>query len=180
MRPLETGALAGAIMLAVAGVSMMASWPADASSRLIVPDSARLLVSHNRERAIWGVAPLAWDQALVAEADRYATYMAQSGHWGHSNRATRPGQGENLWMGTRGAFSPEQMVNGWLSERRLYRAGVFPHVSRSGNWAEVGHYTQLIWRTTTKVGCAIRSSRSNDYLVCRYSPTGNIQGRPVA
>jgi len=82
-------------------------------------------------------------------------------------------------MGTRGAFSPEQMVAGWLSERNDFRPGVFPAVSRSGNWFKVGHYSQILWPTTTRVGCAIQSSRAWDFLVCRYSPPGNIDGRRV-
>lgn len=164
----------------LAGAAMLGAGPAKAASRMFVPDALRFLVAHNRERAAWGVPAMAWDLGLAAAADRYALQLAQTGRWGHSHRAARPGQGENLWMGTRGAFSPEQMVGGWLSERRLYRAGVFPHVSRNGRWSDVGHYSQIIWRTTTRVGCAVRSSRHNDYLVCRYSPQGNIDGRPVA
>ena len=57
--------------------------------------------------------------------------------------------------------------------------GIFPTVSRSGNWETVGHYTQMVWPTTTRVGCAVASNASNDFLVCRYSPAGNIDGRPV-
>jgi hypothetical protein len=34
----------------------------------------------------------------------------------------------------------------------------------------------MIWRGTSRVGCELRSSRSNDYLVCRYSPPGNVVG----
>jgi hypothetical protein len=82
-------------------------------------------------------------------------------------------------MGTRGAFLPEQMIAGWSTERRLFRPGVFPYVSRSGSWHEVGHYTQMLWPTTTRVGCGLASARGNDVLVCRYSPPGNIDGRRV-
>ncbi len=52
-------------------------------------------------------------------------------------------------MGSRGAFSIEAMVGGWASERRWFAPGVFPNVSRTGNWADVGHYTQMIWPATT-------------------------------
>jgi hypothetical protein len=177
----KTTAWAG-VLAAVVSSSAATSMPmpVHGGSRMMVPAGLRLLVAHNRERAAWGVSPLAWDPGLAAAADHYAAEMARTDRWGHSNRAVRGNQGENLWMGTRGAFAPEQMVGGWLSERRLYRHGVFPHVSRNGNWADVGHYSQLIWRTTTRVGCAVRSSRSNDYLVCRYWPAGNIDGRRVA
>ena len=82
-------------------------------------------------------------------------------------------------MGTRGAFSFEAMVGGWSSERKDFVPGVFPAVSRAGSWEKVGHYTQMVWPTTTRVGCAIASNATSDYLVCRYSPAGNVIGRPL-
>jgi hypothetical protein len=82
-------------------------------------------------------------------------------------------------MGTHNAFSIEAMVGGWASERRFFTAGIFPNNSRTGNWEDVGHYTQMIWPTTTRIGCAIASTGRIDYLVCRYAGAGNIDGRPV-
>jgi hypothetical protein len=79
-------------------------------------------------------------------------------------------------MGTRGAFSLDQMLGSWAKEGRWFKPGIFPNVSRSGDWSRVGHYTQMIWRGTTRVGCALRSSARYDYLVCRYGPAGNIVG----
>jgi hypothetical protein len=82
-------------------------------------------------------------------------------------------------MGTRGAFSPEQMVGNWISEKAYYRPGTFPRVSRTGRWDDVAHYTQVVWSGTTRVGCAIHSDGRWDYLICRYSPPGNIEGYRV-
>ncbi|URD61525.1 CAP domain-containing protein [Sphingomonas sp. KRR8] len=165
-------------LAAAAGLGLaLASAPAAGQSRIIYPLTMRLLVPQNVERSRWGVGPLQWDQSLAFAADQYAAELARTNRWGHSAKTSRPGQGENLWMGSRGAFSPEQMVGSWLSEAGYYRPSVFPYVSRTGNWADVGHYTQIIWRQTTKVGCAIRSNGRWDYLVCRYSPHGNVDGR---
>lgn len=140
---------------------------------------AQLLDFHNVERAQVGAAPLGWDPTLATAAGRYATELAKLGTLRHSPAEDRPGQGENLWMGTRGAFTPARMVGGWIGEKSMFRPGIFPDVSTNGAWQSVGHYTQMIWRGTTRLGCAIRSSARDDYLVCRYAPAGNVIGLPV-
>ena len=153
--------------------------PAVAASQAAAQFPARMLAAHNAVRAQAGVGPLSWDAALGQAAATYAMQLALTNVFQHSDRHARPNTGENLWMGTRGAFSYEAMIGGWASERRDFVPGIFPAVSRSGNWANVGHYTQMVWPTTTKVGCAVASNSTTDYLVCRYSPAGNIDGKPV-
>ena len=159
--------LAAAASSSAAAQSFAASFP------------SRILAAHNAVRARAGAAPLAWDNELGSAAAAYATQMAMTGRFAHSDRSLRRGTGENLWMGTHGAFSVEAMVGGWASEKRFFAPGVFPNVSRSGDWEDVGHYTQMIWPTTTRVGCAVASTARIDYLVCRYSGAGNIDGGPV-
>ena len=126
-----------------------------------------------------GVPPLAWDPQLARSAASYGPALAAAGRLIHSPRASRPGQRENLAMAQRGTLSPEQMVGFWATEKRVFVRGVFPRVSRTGSWLDVAHYTQMVWRSTTRVGCAIHSSRGWDYLICRYSPPGNVDGRVV-
>ena len=139
----------------------------------------RILSLHNRERAAVGAPPLAWDARLAAAASAYGPALAERGRLVHSAPASRPGQGENLWRGTAGAFSIEEMVASWAAERALFVPGTVPHVSRSGHFGDVGHYTQMIWRTTTQLGCALHRGRSADYLICRYAPAGNVVGQRV-
>jgi len=153
--------------------------PAPAPAQPLDPLSMRLLVAHNRERVALGVPPLSWDPALAAAAGSYGPALAAIGTLQHSPKQTRPGQRENLWMGTRGAFTPEQMVSNWTSEKRYFRPGIFPAVSSTGNWLDVSHYTTIVWRTTTRVGCAIYRAPASDFLICRYSPPGNVDGKPV-
>jgi hypothetical protein len=138
---------------------------------------ARILAAHNAERARAGRPPLVWDNALGAAAAAYAQQLAFTGRFQHSNRRARPGTGENLWMGPHGYYPVEAMVGSWASEKRWFRRGVFPNVSRTGDWSDVGHYTQIVWPTTTRVGCAVASTGRVDYLVCRYANAGNIDGR---
>ena len=139
----------------------------------------RVLAAHNRERAAVGVAALRWDAQLASGAAAYAAQLARMGQLVHSSRQSRPGQGESLWMGTAGAYTPDAMMQNWASERRFFRAGMFPNVSTTGNWQDVSHYTQMIWRSTTHVGCAVERSGRWHVLVCRYSPAGNRDGQPV-
>jgi uncharacterized protein YkwD len=153
--------------------------PVSRAQNFASPFPARMLAAHNAVRAEAGVAPLAWDQALAQGAALYAAQLALTNQFRHSDRRARSGAGENLWMGSRGYFSVENMVATWAAERRDFMPGIFPAVSRSGNWTKVGHYTQMVWPTTTRVGCAVASNASSDYLVCRYSPAGNIDGRAV-
>ncbi len=141
----------------------------------------QLLDTHNKYRAAVGVPALTWSAQLANDAQGWANYLASLGgrRLEHSQNNQRPGQGENLWLGTSGAYSPVQMVDSWGAEQQFFRPGNFPNVSTSGNWADVGHYTQMIWRNTTQVGCGIAKAGGNDILVCRYSPAGNFMGQRV-
>ncbi len=137
-----------------------------------------MMRAHSAARAAVHIAPLAWDTALAADALDYARTLASTGQFRHSKPATRSRpEGENLWMGTRGAFSYADMAGGWSNERRYYMPRVFPDISTTGNWADVGHYSQMIWRDTKSVGCGLASSGNDDYLVCRYAPPGNVFGQ---
>lgn len=165
----------------ITALSIAAAAPAAAQvpPQPLNPLAMRLLVAHNQERVRLGIPPLAWDPALAASAAAYGRVLASTGRLQHSPRVSRPGQRENLRRGTRSAYSPEQMIASWAAERRFFRPGVFPAVSMTGNWLDVAHYTTMIWPSTTRVGCAIHSGRTWDYLICRYSPPGNIDGQRV-
>ncbi|MBU1756910.1 MAG: SCP-like extracellular [Alphaproteobacteria bacterium] len=138
--------------------------------------ASRVLGSHNAERERLRLPGLKWNAHLEREAAEWAHSLGQRGVLEHAEGASRRGTGENLWMGTAGAWDVETMVGMFLAEREHYRHGAFPDVSRTGNWADVGHYTQIVWRDTREVGCAMVTARGNDVLVCRYYPAGNVWG----
>lgn len=165
------GRLAAAAALALAAPLLVGG-----TGRLTSLDE-RLLAAHNRERSAAGIPALAWDKALAAEAAAWGGALAASGEFEHApDRGGEDPQGENLWAGTRGAYAPEEMVDGWIEEKRYFRAGRFPDNSVTGDFADVGHYTQLMWRDSDRVGCALAEGAEEEVLVCRYRTAGNVVG----
>lgn len=156
------GALASAALAASAAASATGPAVSDAPWQDVV------LALHNRERAAVSSPPLRWSADLARDAARWAQRLAASGVLQHDS-ANRS-EGENLWMGTRGAYRIEDMVAGWAGEKALLR--------RMRSWQDgvhrVGHYTQMIWSGTTAVGCGLAQGRSFEGLVCRYDPPGNV------
>jgi uncharacterized protein YkwD len=138
----------------------------------------RTLASHNRERATLGIPPLRWDEDLAADAALWAQHLVSKGYLEHSPSDPNDWdpQGENLWAGTSGYYSAESMVGLWIAEKKNFKPGIFPANSRTGNLEDVGHYTQLMWRSSGKVGCALAKGRSDEFMVCRYSEGGNVMG----
>ncbi|HEY5339034.1 MAG TPA: CAP domain-containing protein [Rhizomicrobium sp.] len=136
----------------------------------------RVLAIHNAVRATLHLPPLVWSEKLAADSLPWANHLERIGDLVHAKDAVADTEGENLWMGTEGNWTLEEMIQDWADERKLYRYGVFPKGSTTGNWEDIGHYTQMVWRDTTQVGCALVTGGGNDYLVCRYSPPGNYEG----
>jgi hypothetical protein len=134
-----------------------------------------ILQQHNTYRSALQLPPLEWSPELASDALAWAKHLAQVDKGQHDQEAAGK-EGENLWWGTTNAFSFESMVAAWGIEKTSFREGVFPDC-KSNHSAVVGHYTQIVWRNTKAVGCALVGNGRNDYLVCRYSPPGNIIGQ---
>jgi hypothetical protein len=129
---------------------------------------------HNATRAHFGAQPLVWDPELAQGALGYSRLLPSRGLV-HSPRAGRGAARENLLRARRGRVVVDLGAT-WIAERRWFRPGIFPNVSTNGNWASVSHYTQMVWPTTTRIGCGITSDRQWDWLVCRYLGPGNRDG----
>mmetsp|Transcript_7773 Transcript_7773/g.21166 ORF Transcript_7773/g.21166 Transcript_7773/m.21166 type:complete len:97 (+) Transcript_7773:2-292(+) len=74
--------------------------------------------------------------------------------------------GENLAMGY---DSMEAVVDAWYKEEKDYDYDN-PQFSM-----ETGHFTQVVWKETTELGCAIAVCPDSDekIYVCQYNPPGN-------
>ena len=158
---------------ALAGMLLAGGALADDAQSTFVRD---VLAAHNAARAEVGVAPLVWSDRLAAEAAPWAQHLIELGHMEHSAQSARPGEGENLWMGAKDYFTTATMIKMWTDEKSDFQYGRFPDVSGSKPWQAVAHYTQMVWKNTTQVGCATAIAGKQEVLVCRYNPQGNFMG----
>ncbi len=143
------------------------------------PDERDFLAAHNIAREDVSLAPLVWSDRLARDAQDWADHLAAHNLYDHASIEQRKGQGENLWRGPRGYWSIWEKVSFFIAEKRHFRPGQFPEVSRTGQWTDVAHYTQVIWPHTREVGCAIATTANDEVLVCRYWPAGNMWGHRI-
>jgi hypothetical protein len=122
------------------------------------------------------LALLTWN----ASAEGVATAWAATCQFAHN--PGRGNLGENIYAASY-TTSAQGVVQNWANE-----AGNYDYASNTCATGKVcGHYTQLVWRTTTSVGCAAKVCNDNSpfgsqypnwYLVvCDYSPPGNYAGQ---
>ena len=68
---------------------------------------------------------------------------------------------------------PQGVVDMWMSETAWYHYAT----NSCDSGQECGHYTQIVWRDTKRVGCAVARGREREVWVCNYDPPGNWAGR---
>ncbi|PWA45153.1 pathogenesis-related protein [Artemisia annua] len=128
------------------------------------------LALQNQARAARRVPPLVWDPKLARYAAMYAKQRQQDCLLRHSNGP----YGENIFWGSGNGWRPAQAAAAWVGERRWYAYG-----SNSCNGGqECGHYTQIVWKTTCRVGCAkVTCAKGRGvFMICNYDPPGNYIG----
>lgn len=134
-----------------------------------------ILQLHNRARAEVRVAPLTWSADLASYAQQWADHLAANKcdieHRPETGKFKQK-YGENLFMGTTAAYSVEDAVQSWLDEKSAYPGGAL----RPSIWHDAGHYTQVVWKNTTQVGCAEAFCNGMRIVVCNYAPAGNVVG----
>ncbi|WP_053237857.1 CAP family protein [Sandaracinus amylolyticus] len=145
--------------------------PGGDTSASDAPSDPRLravLDAHNTRRAEHCAPPLSWSDELARTAQSWADDLARRGCAFEHNRTP---YGENLAAGTSGTLSPQAVVDMWHRERERYRF-------RNGRFSmQTGHFTQVVWRGTARVGCGTSTCNGMDVWVCNYDPPGNVQGQ---
>ena len=133
-------------------------------------DKKAFLEAHNFYRKQVGAVPLKWSPKLEQYAQHWALILAKTQKFEHSSN---PNYGENIYQST---FKPtaKDAVDSWASEEKYYHG---EKITLNNYWI-FGHYTQIIWKQTTTVGCAISQDANGIYyVVCEYYPPGNIIGK---
>ena len=142
-----------------------------ASAEVTAADKAELVGQHNARRAKYDVPPLVWDDAVAQTAQQWADTLARSGTLTH--RPDTP-YGENIWTGSADSFSMAAVVDDWGNEAEHFDL----RTATCAAGKVCGHFTQIEWKTTSKLGCGkATGADSNDYVVCNYDPAGNVGGQ---
>jgi len=145
------------------------------------------VVAHNEARSgplapppSPALPPVSWDGVLADAVYNYALRcQGSNGLLSHNANRSADYQalggsgyvGENIY-GTSGNATPAGAMALWMSEASSYDYN-------SGSFGDAGHYTQIVWRASVRIGCAIVDCPALTYhntVICDYAPGGNIVG----
>jgi pathogenesis-related protein 1 len=142
-----------------------------------------MLGEHNAARSQVGVGTLSWSKSLALGAQKWSDKL-KSEDCKMRHDPNTP-YGENIyWAWSSDAnvggliSEPDEAVTMWVNEESFYNYE--KNTCKAGE--QCGHYTQVVWESTTEVGCGVSScfdgDAQTDVWVCRYSPAGNDGSRP--
>lgn len=141
--------------------------PDDVSHTLTANDLAEeMLNAHNDIRSRIDLPPLQWSEELATYSQKWANSLMTNNRIAHNSNSP---YGENIIATGLGA-TPTSVVNEWASESQSYT-----YITNTCD-GECGHYTQLVWRSTREVGCAMAQNNQREIWVCSYDPPGNYRG----
>ncbi|KAL8687642.1 MAG: hypothetical protein Q9218_006245 [Villophora microphyllina] len=175
------------------------SYPSDLDSGSAVY-KALVLQHHNIHRANHSANDLEWDDTLAG----YAAETAKTCVWGHSLAPGGGGYGQNIAAGISAGEIAKTLTNGFYNDEMMLYPTYGSDSPDMGNFEKWGHFSQMLWQSTTKVGCYTytcspagappldcRPGTTESYLkntgcgnggmnaiftVCNYSPPGNYAG----
>lgn len=131
--------------------------------------------------------PLTWSNELAKIAQDYADKLAAEGGCRQLVHSGTRGLGENLAAYGGLMATPEDVVEGWAGEEECYTFGTFMRddscdmdCTTAQHSNGCGHYTQVVWRNTSEVGCGMATCGSGfsggEVWVCNYKAPGNYVG----
>jgi pathogenesis-related protein 1 len=192
-------AIAGSAAGAVAGASGSSAAMGE-TGRM-----AGMTAAHNAIRAMVqttpALAPMVWSPTLAAYAQEWTDNLAKTSCAQPRHRSSQElqanGYGENLAAagGSRPPMTTAQFaLDGWAGEVACWTYGSISAPGFSGGTEQCdlacyqkmnsdgcGHYTQVVWRNSTQLGCGVSSCQSGgvsyDIWICNYGPPGNVLGQ---
>jgi uncharacterized protein YkwD len=141
---------------------------------LLVIDTATrssILKEHNKERQLLNIPDLLWSNELAEYAAEWALQLAEVDAGIHHRDPDDFGENISWFSAAPNDFS--RGVTLWNEEKIDYK-----YKAIGNDWAKTGHYTQVIWKNTERVGCGCALGASGTFFfVCNYDPPGNYSGQ---
>ncbi|MCB9222971.1 MAG: hypothetical protein H6582_02245 [Crocinitomicaceae bacterium] len=132
-------------------------------------DQQKFVDRHNYYRDKVNVPKVEWSDEIALYAQEWANQLALSCQLKH--RSGNDGYGENICMAPI-SYDEEKVVDIWASEEAKFNHN--DPVFRHKDLYKYGHYSQLIWRKTERIGAgAAKCSHGSTIWVCNYDPPGN-------
>merc|ERR1719454_177569 len=132
------------------------------------------LEKHNELRRKHGVPDMTFDQAACESAQDVSDDQARMGQMAHSAPSRRNNCGENIYWFWSSQPIPNPVAHlgstptqAWYDEVKDY------NFAAPGFNGATGHFTQVVWKSSTRLGCGINGS----YVTCHYCPAGNYMGQ---
>ena len=133
-----------------------------------------ITAAHNYYRKKAGVPPLGWSNKIAAYSKKWANYLQKNNGCRMKHREGNfkiESYGENLAFASGKQLNSYYVVKAWYDEIKYY------NYKRNSCSKVCGHYTQVIWKTSKRVGCAIAYCKNSEVWVCNYDPPGNHMGK---
>ena len=133
------------------------------------------LHAHNWVRSKYNLPPYTWDEKLEIFARKYLMKRYNDCKMVHSKAS----YGENLFWGKKLHWTPSDAVYFWYMEKDSFDFKTLkcsPPPTRNNAPKTCGHFTQVVWRDSLRLGCALQhcNNRSAGMLIaCEYDPPGN-------
>lgn len=167
------------LVLLFSGFMMLSSFVQEAGTNLKLlgkkkeVDKEKIVERHNYYRAQHDIPPLEWSDELAAYAQKWADELASNCRMYHSDGE----YGENIYWTTK-RTSEDEVVDFWAKEEQYFdHANPIYHKHKGKKY---GHYSQVIWAETKKVGCGMAQCDDGHQIwVCSYDPAGNWIGEKV-